>query len=73
VPFGAWFRGPLVPLLRDVLASQRIRRGGLLDPTAVSRLVEEHVAGVRDHDSALWSLVAFELWRVAYLGDGPVL
>jgi asparagine synthase (glutamine-hydrolysing) len=73
VPFGTWFRGPLVPVLRDVLAPDRMRRAGLLDPAAVSRLVDEHVAGVQDHDSALWSLVAFELWRLEYLGDGPAL
>jgi asparagine synthase (glutamine-hydrolysing) len=72
VPFGEWFRGPLAGLLHDVLAPERIRRGGLFDPSVVSRLVEEHVAG-RNHDSTLWSLVAFELWRVEYLGDGPAL
>lgn len=73
VPFGDWFRGPLASLLRDILAGDRIRRGGLFDQDAVSRLVDEHVARVRDHDSALWSLVAFELWRLEYLGDGPAL
>src|SRR5262249_44187470 len=73
VPFGAWFRGPLASLLREILANDRMRRGGLFDPDAVSRLVDEHVAGVRDHDSVLWSLVAFELWRLAYLGDGAAL
>jgi asparagine synthase (glutamine-hydrolysing) len=73
VPFGDWFRGPLAGLLREILAPERMRRGGLFDPSAVSRLVDEHVAGARDHDSALWSLVAFELWRLEYLGDGPAL
>jgi len=73
VPFGEWFRGPLAGLLREILAPERIRRGGLFDPSAVSRLVDEHVAGTRDHDSVLWSLAAFELWRVEYLGDGAGL
>ncbi len=73
VPFGDWFRGPLAPLLREILAPERMRRGRLFDPNAVSRLVDEHVAGRQDHDSALWSLVAFELWRLEYLGDGAAL
>jgi asparagine synthase (glutamine-hydrolysing) len=73
VPFGDWFRGPLAPLLREILADDRMRRGGLFDQGAVSRLVDEHIAGVRDHDSVLWSLVAFELWRLEYLGDGAAL
>jgi asparagine synthase (glutamine-hydrolysing) len=73
VPFGAWFRGPLAGHLREILAPERMRRSGLFDPNAVSRLVDEHIAGMRDHDSALWSLVVFERWRLEYLGDGAVL
>jgi asparagine synthase (glutamine-hydrolysing) len=73
VPFGDWFRGPLAPLLREILAGDRMRRGRLFDQAAVTRLVDEHIAGVRDHDSVLWSLVAFELWRLEYLGDGPAV
>jgi asparagine synthase (glutamine-hydrolysing) len=73
VPFGEWFRGPLGGLLRDVLAPDRIRRSGLFDASVVSRLVEQHVARTHDHDSALWSLLVFELWRLEYLGDGVAL
>jgi len=73
VPFADWFRGPLAPFLREILSGERMRRSGLFDQEAVSRLVDEHVAGVRDHDSVLWSLVAFELWRLEYLGDGAAL
>jgi asparagine synthase (glutamine-hydrolysing) len=73
VPFADWFRGPLAPVLREVLAGARMRRSGLFDQDVVSRLVDEHIAGVRDHDSVLWSLVAFELWRLEYLGDGAAL
>jgi asparagine synthase (glutamine-hydrolysing) len=72
VPFGEWFRGPLTGLLREILAPERMRRSGLFDASAVSRLVDEHVAGARNHDSALWSLVVFELWRLEYLADGAV-
>ena len=73
VPFGHWFRGPLAGVLREVLSPERIRRSRLFDPDAIWRLVDEHISGVRDHDSTLWSLLAFELWRIEYLGDGPAL
>src|SRR5262245_660361 len=73
VPFAEWFRGPLATHLRDLLEPGRIRREGLFDPRVVSHLVDEHLAGTRDNDSVLWTLVAFEVWRLAYLGDGPVL
>ena len=73
VPFGDWFRCSLAGPLREILAPERMRRGGLFDPRAVARLVDQHIAGARDHDSALWSLVVFELWRLEYLGDGAAL
>jgi asparagine synthase (glutamine-hydrolysing) len=69
VPFGRWFRGPMAELLRDVLARERLRRAGLFDPEVVGRMVDEHIAGLRDHDSALWTLLVFELWRLEYLAD----
>ncbi len=71
VPFGEWFRGALAEPLRQILAPERIRAGGIFDPSAVQRLVAEHVGRVRDHRKALWSLLVFELWRAHHLGDGP--
>ena len=67
VPFGPWFRGPLVPLLREVLAPDRLRGAGIFDADAVERLVSEHVEGARDHRKILWALLVFELWREHYL------
>jgi asparagine synthase (glutamine-hydrolysing) len=63
VPFGAWFRGPLATLLRDVLSPGRLRAVGLFDVAAVERLVTEHLEGRRDHPRVLWALLTFELWR----------
>lgn len=67
VPIGRWLRGPLRPLLEDVLHRDRLRRVGLFSPEAVNRLVREHVAGEQNHQRSLWTLLAFELWRGAYL------
>jgi asparagine synthase (glutamine-hydrolysing) len=67
VPIGRWLRGPLRPLLDDVLHRDRLRRVGLFSPEAVNRLVREHVAGEQNHQRSLWALLAFELWRGAYL------
>ncbi len=73
VPLPGWFRGPLAGLLREVLAADRLRAGGIFAPAAVTRLVEEHLAGRRDHGRVLWALVVFESWRAAYLGAWPSL
>jgi asparagine synthase (glutamine-hydrolysing) len=70
VPIGRWLRGPLRPLLEDVLHRDRLRRVGLFSPDAVGHLVREHVAGEQNHQRPLSMLLAFELWREAHLpGD----
>jgi len=73
VPLGEWFRGPLAGFVREVLAPERLRRGGVFDPAAVARLVDAHLSGARDHRRSLWSLLAFECWRLEYLGDGAAI
>ena len=62
VPIGEWLRGPLKGLAHDLLAPDKLRREGWLDPAEVGRLLEEHQAGVADHRKPLWTLLAFELW-----------
>jgi asparagine synthase (glutamine-hydrolysing) len=71
VPFGEWLRGPLAGFLQDALAPERLRAGGLFDPVEVGRMVHDHVAGVRDHRNALWSILVFELWRREYGLEAP--
>ena len=67
VPLGPWLRGPLRDTLEARLAIDRVREIGLFDPGTVHRLVDEHVAGTRDHRKVLWSLLAFDAWRDHYL------
>jgi asparagine synthase (glutamine-hydrolysing) len=70
VPIGVWFRGGLTQLFRDVLLSPRSTQRGYFRPSFVQRLVDEHLAGTRDHSFRLWQLVVFELWHRRYL-DAP--
>ena len=67
VPMGAWLRGPLRPLLRDTLGSEKAKQRGLLDPAAVARIADAHLAGRGDHSRVLFSLLVLELW-LARLG-----
>ena len=70
VPIGVWFRGGLTGLFSDVLESPRARQRGYFEPSFVSRLLREHLAGQRDHALRLWQLLVFELWHRHYL-DTP--
>jgi asparagine synthase (glutamine-hydrolysing) len=63
IPMAAWLRGDLLPMARDLLAPDALRRGGVLDPVPVTRLLDEHVARRDDHSRALWGLLCFALWQ----------
>jgi asparagine synthase (glutamine-hydrolysing) len=70
VPLGVWFRGHLRELFGDVLRSASTRQRAYFDRSFVDRMVDEHLAGRRDHTMRLWQLVMFELWHRQYL-DRP--
>jgi asparagine synthase (glutamine-hydrolysing) len=62
IPAAAWLRGPLLPFARDALSAETVRRQGLFEPPAVSRLLDAHVAGREDLSRPLWGLLMFTLW-----------
>ena len=66
LPIALWFRGELRDWMRGLLAPERIERRGHFRPDAVGRLVDEHLAGRRDHSLFLWALVVLELWHRDY-------
>src|SRR4029077_13077948 len=60
VPLGVWFRGNLRELFADTLLSLRSLQRGYFQAPFVRRIVDEHLAGRRDHTLRLWQLVVFE-------------
>jgi asparagine synthase (glutamine-hydrolysing) len=72
VPFGLWMRGAWSGMARDVLLDTRSRQRGLIDPAAVERLIDAHVAGRADGGDALWALLNLELWYRTYIDRGGV-
>jgi len=66
VPIAKWVKGPLKELFGDLLAPDRIRREGYLDPEVVSTLLSEHWLGKKDNRKPLWTLLVWELWHDRY-------
>jgi asparagine synthase (glutamine-hydrolysing) len=62
VPIGHWFRNQMQGFLRETLLSERALKRGLFQPAAVTRLVEQHTGGERNHEHQLWTLLMLELW-----------
>jgi asparagine synthase (glutamine-hydrolysing) len=71
VPFGIWMRGAWKELAREVLLDVRSRQRGIIDPTAVERLIAAHVDGTMNGADAIWSLLNLELWYRTHIdGEG---
>jgi asparagine synthase (glutamine-hydrolysing) len=61
-PVGDWLRGPLAPMVDDLLFDGRFRSRGIFDDRAVARLWRDHRRRRADHPHRLWSLLMLELW-----------
>ena len=66
IPVAAWLRGDLAPFARDVLSPETIERQGYLDPTAVTRVLDDHTSGREDLSRQIWGLLNFTLWFDRY-------
>jgi asparagine synthase (glutamine-hydrolysing) len=72
VPIGHWFRGSLRDVFGDILRSPLTRQRGYFDAAFVDRVLEEHLAGRRDHSLRLWQLLVFELWHRQYVDAAAI-
>jgi asparagine synthase (glutamine-hydrolysing) len=71
VPFDAWIQGKWNDVARDVLLDTRSRQRGIIDASAVGRLLKAQAAGISDGADAVWSLLNLELWYRTHIdGDG---
>ena len=62
VPIDAWFRGPLVPMFRDLVLAPDARVREVLSPAAVEGLLAQHLARTWDWQHELWAVLWLELW-----------
>jgi asparagine synthase (glutamine-hydrolysing) len=62
IPVARWLRGPLSPLMSQLLSRDRMEHQGLFDSEEVARRIAEHQSGIRDHRKPLWTLLMFQLW-----------
>lgn len=66
-PLAAWLRGPLRDHARELLAPDRLRDQGLVDPQPVSRVLAEHLGGRVDRRFPLWNMLMFQAWHAHWL------
>lgn len=66
-PVSRWFRGPLRPLLADLLSSEKISARGYFRPEAVAQLVDDHLEQRADRSEHLLALLTFEIWHQTFV------
>ena len=62
VPVGAWFRGELRGVIRELLLAPDARYRHMLDGAFVERLLDQHLSGRVNAGPQLWTLMCFERW-----------
>lgn len=70
IPLSQWLKGPLRELLRDHLAGSGLKRIGLFNDSIITKIMDEHQRGVRNHETKLWSLLTFVVWHDLYIRRG---
>ena len=72
IPLSAWLRKPLRDLVHAYLGEAALRRVGLLNPTAVAQILDEHDRRIHNHETAIWILLIFMLWHELYISSDAV-
>jgi asparagine synthase (glutamine-hydrolysing) len=62
VPVGEWIRGPLRPWAEALLAEDRLRADGYLDPAPVRARLAAHLERRVDATAELWCVLMFQAW-----------
>lgn len=60
VPLASWFKGPLKDQVQTSLLGETMQGCGLFDQKFLTKVVDQHQSGLRDHSTTIWSLLMFE-------------
>lgn len=66
-PIRSWLRGPLRPMVSDLLSEETVKRRGLFRPKEVQRVVSANLSGREDYNLQVFQLVGLELWYQQFL------
>src|SRR5580704_7370970 len=67
LPLVHWMRHELKDLILGVLLEPRTLQRGYFNSASLSRLLDEHFQGRRDHSPRIWRVLMFELWHRNFL------
>jgi len=62
VPLDRWLRGPLREWAESLLAEERLKREGFLDPAPIRQRWRIHLSAQRNFAPLLWDVLVFQAW-----------
>jgi asparagine synthase (glutamine-hydrolysing) len=66
-PIRSWLRGPLRPLVEELLSEETVKRRGLFRPAEVNRIVKANLSGREDYNLQVFQLLNLELWQRQFM------
>lgn len=69
VPLRHWLKGPLAPLVDDLLSEAALAKGELFDPGAVRRLIEADRAGRIDAIYSIFAVLCISMWTRQFVDE----
>jgi asparagine synthase (glutamine-hydrolysing) len=69
-PIRSWLRGPLRPLVEELLAEEVVEQRGLFQPAEVKRLIKLNLSGREDLNLQVFLLLNLEIWHRKFI-DQP--
>jgi asparagine synthase (glutamine-hydrolysing) len=66
-PVRSWLRGPLRPILDELLSEDSVRRRGLFEPKEVRRVISANLSGREDYSLQVFQLLTLEMWHRQFL------
>jgi asparagine synthase (glutamine-hydrolysing) len=66
-PIRSWLRGPLRPMVDELLSEETVRRRGLFNPQEVRRIINLNLSGREDYNLQVFQLLTLELWQQTFI------
>jgi asparagine synthase (glutamine-hydrolysing) len=66
-PIRSWLRGPLLPMVNELLSEEAVRHRGLFRPKEVRRVVDDNFSGREDNNLQVFQLMGLELWHRQFI------
>jgi asparagine synthase (glutamine-hydrolysing) len=66
-PIRSWLRGPLRPLIGDLLSEETVKRRGIFRPREVKRVLDANFSGREDYNLQVFQLLGLEMWHRTFI------